>query len=237
MNFVIISLPRTGSSMLVTTLNSIPGFNVYGELLAKGNWQGEKPHPQEVMRKMIGRYRSEGFISSSYKSRTEYLKRFFSDIKGDFKGFKLLFPHITENDTNLINYINTNFKKIFLHRENMLKVVISGMTNKIDHKIVVDPAKVVQEVRLRIRQQGKLFNWFKDENTIEVCYEKLTKDLNAASLDLSRELEFLGYKGIKIWEVPIYKYGSNKLEDRITNYDELAEYILANVPNFDWWLD
>lgn len=33
--FVIIAQPRTGTSMLVNTLNSLPDFNVYGELFVR----------------------------------------------------------------------------------------------------------------------------------------------------------------------------------------------------------
>ena len=226
--FVIIAQPRTGTSMLVNTLNTLPNFNVYGELFvrAKNMLMNPVDHPQEVQREMVLRY-----IRNSYDLSGKSVRDFLISIYNQpgYVGFKLLFPHLKRKfGSNIIKYIqDNNIYKILLYRKNKIKQVISAQTNKKTEKVKVDVRQVVDKIKFLIQEQKQYDAVFANGNFIKVSYEDLTGNKNIKELDLS----LLGFDGIV--DVPLRKYRDNKLSRNVLNFDELKKA----VSEFKEWID
>ena len=223
MNFVIVSLPRTGTSMLVNALDSLEGFNVYGELFATGGQEYfEIIHPQQVQQQMLERRVREGFYNKKGKSCSAYLDNIFS--KQGNVGFKLLYPHVKKLP-ELINEINKrDVHKILMYRTNMLKRVVSGFTNRRELPIVLDPSVALDAIVRSKKEEGQLFRWFSKGKHMKISYEELTEGKDALELNLSRVWNFLGVDMPSIVESPLRKYASPLIEDRLENYKEFRAY-------------
>ena len=187
--FVIIAQPRTGTSMLVNTLNTLPNFNVYGELFvrAKNMLMNPVDHPQEVQREMVLRY-----IRNSYDLSGKSVRDFLISIYNQpgYVGFKLLFPHLKRKfGSNIIKYIqDNNIYKILLYRKNKIKQVISAQTNKKTEKVKVDVRQVVDKIKFLIQEQKQYDAVFANGNfpllsnifpfTV-ICFPKREEDLRS----------------------------------------------------------
>lgn len=231
MKFVIISQPRSGTSMLVNTLNSVNGINVYGELFTNIHNIGTTPHPQKIQRDMIKR-----IIDNSFQSYNKTVDEFLTEIykKGENVGFKLLYPHIKgEIGRDIINFINkNNILKIVLYRKNKFKQYISAQTNKKEGKIVVNPSFVVKRSNELLGEEGTFHRIFCNGRYIKKSYESLTQSKDLKEVDLSWIDEKIG-----VVPVPLRKYRPNKISDNISNFDELYEYVKNNKPEYIKWMD
>lgn len=215
MKFVIIAQPRSGTSMLVNTLNSIDGFNVYGELFIDGKRSmlmdrlNNDPHPQKVQQEMLIRSRSNNFYESG-----KNINQFLDDLyKKDNTGFKLLLPHLKRYD-GIREYIRQkNLFKIVLYRENKLNQVISSRTNRQKGKIHINPNDVSRAIKKLIQNDREL-DKFCYGKFVKKTYEELTNDDDVKQLDLS-------WMGLGMVDVPLRKYKSKKLKDKVENYDDL----------------
>lgn len=225
MKFVIIAQPRSGTSMLVNTLNSIDGFNVYGELFVNTSSMKkihELPHPQKIQQQMI-----EKFVKNSYDNSGKTIVQFLDDIyKTDNTGFKLLLPHLKRH-RGIRKYLRDNdIFKIVLYRENKLNQVISSRTNRKKGKVTVNVIDIVNSIE-RLIKRDKELDAFCYGKFVKKTYEQLTNDDDITKIDLS-------WMGLGEVNVPLRKYKSKKLEDRIENYDELVKFI--SKTKFKKWL-
>jgi hypothetical protein len=221
--------------MVVNTLNSLPDFNVYGELFVKTKSTGKSfTHEQKVQQDMVRRYHRNSYKMNTFPNIDTFLDNIYE--RGKNVGFKLLHPHLRKRPAGeaeqIISYINNNdIFKIMMWRENRLKRVLSNVTNRKKGKVFADPAVMVRGITKGLAYDKELMEWFGNGKFIRISYEELTGDRNADVLDLS----FLGIK--KKVEVPLKKYGSHKMRDRISNYDELKKYIEKNTPEYARWLE
>lgn len=231
MKFVIVAQSRSGTSMIVNTLNSLPDFNVYGELFVNvyNMLQSKINHPQEIMRKMILRYIRNSYDLSDTDSVKTFLDNFYKKKEKNI-GFKLLYTHLKRsNGNNIIDYIQSNdIFKVIVNRENKLKQVISGQTNKKQGKVSINVEQAVKQMKNFIDQQKILENTFANGNFIKVSYEQLTNNKNVNKMDLS----LLGFDGIA--DIPMFKYRPNRISENISNLSELEK---ALPKEYKEWLD
>lgn len=240
-NFVIVSLPRTGTTMLCIALNKLSGFNVYGEILVnKSNHMVIKKHPQEAIEEFRQKNKPKNFysfLSKKYNfTDNEYpLKKIINSDINDYLnsiyaeegnvGFKLLHPHI-ERLPYVISYIkNNDIKVIHLYRENGLKQIISALTNIYMHEYngkkkmelnekVID--KLPEKLKINEEKDKRISELFsKSKNYIKMSYEDMTYDNNAEMINVSKISDILEIPSkIKSYTK---KYGPKEIKDRIVN--------------------
>lgn len=239
MNFVIISLPRCGTSMLVNAMNSLDNFNVYGELFASTGKDREIKfkHPQKIQEKMVRRRISEGFVRHKAHNKTykTYLDHIYS--QGKNVGFKLLYPHVKKYPKLIDEINNRDIYKILMYRNNELKRIISGATNKKKLPIKIIPKNIVNGIYQNRKMDKQLRNWFENGKYIRISYEELTQDKNVAEIDMSKIWDFFGIDMLKKIKSPLKKYTSTKIRDNIENYDDLVNYIEKNNKELVRYLD
>jgi LPS sulfotransferase NodH len=235
--FVIIAQPRTGTSMLVNTLNGIDCFNVYGELFVRVHNMNNINHPQKIQDQMIKRFIKNSYDLSNKKSVDDFLD-FIYKSDDAITGFKLLSTHLNRKEGNdIINYIQKNkIYKIILYRENKLKQVISSITNKKEGKVYVKPKMIVEKIKKNISEEKKLFNYFANGKYVKKSYESLTSENDIDSLNINWIYNLLDYHGNPIVKVPLRKYRPRSVSDNIDNFESLVHYIKNKSPEFLEWI-
>jgi len=250
--FIILGHPRSGTTLLVNTLNSVKDIVVYGEILTmKGgkkvaHWQPELKKQRELKQKKslwnwirkkknIDNNDVSNYISDSdlYK----YLDEIFSE--NNIVGFKLLPSHI-KKIPKITGYIKQrNIGIVYIYRKNRLKLLISSQTKKDKKfsKFKVNLTKLSKHIKEVEDNQKMIHNLLSQNNSIILTYEDLCKDTEVTSLNLDKVLAFIGstYRG----ELPvkIRKNNPNKISERITNIEELEQFLHKNHRSLYKFLD
>lgn len=227
--FVLISLPRSGSSMIINTLNSLENFNVYGEVFARFTKDTVIDHPQDIQIKMIERNKNNSFDLSNYNNIEDYLDNLYNSER--ITGFKLLYPHI-KRFSGVVDYIKTNnIYTILLSRRNKVKQFISARTNKkSEDKIYVNPHDFIERVKLFEKNEKILGELFKPDR--RVYYEDITNGEDIKSFNLSHLFPM-----DKEVNVPLRKYRPNRVYDNILNYNEVFDIVKKEEPHMIKWME
>lgn len=230
--FVIVAMPRAGTSMLTLALKDIKNVNMHGEIFVASRNHSGSGHPQKVMRDLIDT--DEGNNLWSYMSekhnredrdltklvRVEDISYFLEKrlCNGKYAGFKLLHTHLSRIPL-VKDYIKYNdMYVIHLHRENVLKQVISGEI-KADPKI--DVSKIPGKINKIHKGNKELTKWFKGKRYVKISYEELTNDKNSDTIDIRKISRLLGIRGDSMVKVPLEKYGPSGIKERVTNYNDI----------------
>lgn len=112
--FVVLAMQRTGSNMVVSTLNTHPSIYCHGELLRLSTPRNAAG--LRVMDQVDPRYRNDGY---RHAHAHDFLEEVFGlDYEVDFTGFKLLLP---QNPAALDALIaDGRYTKVLLCRDNVL---------------------------------------------------------------------------------------------------------------------
>jgi hypothetical protein len=228
--FVIVGLPRSGSSMIVNTLNQLEDFNVYGEIFSKFSKNTQINHPQKIQFDMIKRNKINSFDLSKYNMVKDYLDNLYNGDRNT--GFKLLYPNIKRSfGKQIIDYIiNNNIYVIFLCRENKINQFVSKITNKKIGKVYIDPEELIKGVSILEKKESELSNMFTVINK-KVIYEEITENKDIKLLNLNKLFPIN-----REVEVTLRKYRSNNLFDNISNYNEVIKSIEKNAKYMIKWL-
>jgi len=240
-NFVIVSLPRTGTTMLCIALDYLEGFNVYGEILVhKANHMVIKKHPQKAIEKLRQKNKPKNlysFLSKKYnfkgneyplkdvkkKDIYEYLDDIYSE--NGIVGFKLLYPHF-DRLPYVISYIkDRNLAVIHLYREDGLKQIISALTNVHMHKYDGKKKMELNDLTISKFKKDLKDNYIKNEkikdlfssmkNYLSMSYEDMTNDDHTDLVNVSKINNFFNIPPfIKSYTK---KYGPKEIKDRISN--------------------
>jgi len=112
--FVVLAMQRTGSNMVVSTLNTHPSIYCHGELLRLS--AARAAAGLRVLDQIDPRYRNDGY---RHAHAQEFLEEVFGlDYEVDFAGFKLLLPQNPGALDALID--DRRYTKILLCRDNVL---------------------------------------------------------------------------------------------------------------------
>lgn len=231
MKFVIISQPRSGTSMIVNTLNFVKGINVYGELFMNTNNLNSIPHKQKIQRDMINR-----IMENSYHSSNKSVEKFLDNIYNqDYKaiGFKLLSPHLKRKEgKEITRYIQfKNIFKFIIYRKNKFKQIISSLTNRKKDVIKINPKNIVKRTIELLEDEKNLHNTFCNGNYIKKSYEEITNNNDVKEIDIS------WIPGFKKANVMLRKYRPNKISDNISNFNEFKTYVKNNNQEYLKWID
>lgn len=236
--FVIVSAPRTGSTLLVKTLNSLDGIRCHGELfnLAKVRSYQDGFDP---------------FIASS-SERQDRDKRllqarnydpvgFAQDVllnKSAATGFKMLYnaflnPRWNDVTQSLLATVDIRF--IHLTRKNSLRRYVSekilqaggpnhsqagGKSNN-PLKVYIDINAFLQRSTEIDAEVEKVSSVLENHNVLDISYERLSDN---TAMTVAHVCQFLNLKIEPSCIVPaLQKVGLADLRDSVSNYQELLE--------------
>jgi len=229
--FMLAGTPRTGTTLLRTTLDSHPDICSYGEifLIRKGRG-GEMPGGYR-------RYLNEDRLQRTLRHFVdrkrmiyEFLDQLGSDSGARAVGFKLM-----EGQARLLpavpDYIRGhNYRIIQIVRRNALKTLVSRtalLKHRVAHtRVKVEPNKVRVPTRQLARRLDNITQegfWAEHEfpnlPLITVCYEDFIANKQE---QLARMLDFLEMPPCENLESELVKLNPDKLSDLIENIEEVA---------------
>lgn len=239
--FIIVGMPRVGSSLLALSLAQSPEIKIYGELF----------HPLESERKGSHFIETESGEVIFYKGGDEdaiefLLKNIWNEKNKHFKavGFKLfaemvqcqgtkyLFERLKKEIENLRIIIikRLNLLDVFVSREKAIqteiwciflnqKHLLTDYASKIK-PIYVDPKILKDFFDLYIQTYQFYERFFKDLPNIQIIYEEMITNY---SQTFNKIFDFLGVKAVEIIS-PLIKQNTQKHQEFIINYLELKEY-------------
>lgn len=207
--FIVLSRPRTGSTMLITFLNSHP--NVHSE------W--------EIFKTLNGRNYKD-VLAKAFGKEPYYIKA---------KGFKIFYNHPLDDESNDIwdNLMEMdNLWVIHLKRRNIFRTLISWKIASIQgvwevtssdrniskNKAVTFTAKELEEGFEQTRMWEKYGDeMFKNHPLVSVYYEDLVNDPEGTFCKIT---DFLGVQNVKP-KTNLKKQNPERLRDLVKNNDDL----------------
>lgn len=227
--FIILGTQRSGTTMLVNSLNKLEGITCFGEILTEkvpGNnslnhWQPEMiKQRKQKQDNCFGKWLQDNPNGQLH----DFLDYTFS--KDKIVGIKMLYEHLKKRWNEIEEYINKrDIKILYIYKQNTLKQAISHKLKKSEefkHKVEVDADWAYSKAEKLDRMNEELYDFASNYSFLPLVYENITQDREIDSIpsDISSQiLEFLEY------EIPVKvkKHWPSKLEDRITNYEEFIK--------------
>lgn len=232
--FVIIGLPRSGTTYLMTLLNSHRDIHCSGELY--------NPHA------IIGISESDdGFAAVSRRDRTPliFMEEFFAAHCGtgiSHLGFKFMIGH----DLRVLRALaeDPEIALIYVHRNNRLAQASSWLKaletrrwaqaqadEHVARQINVSPRKICQHWREFETSDFLFSHWFEQVKNPKLTLEY--RDLFAPDFN-QKIVSFLGAEVDPDMKSPLVKQGSNTILDRFENPVLIERYFKAI--GYDFWL-
>jgi LPS sulfotransferase NodH len=243
-HFVIVGAPRTGSTLLVKTLNSIAGIRCHGELLGEDQVRGfedgvdlvsisQKEREERVQRLLLARN----------SDPTGFIRRAI-DTGGTATGFKALYnaflnPRWHEVVSSLCRAGNTRF--IHLKRTNSLRRFVSeqvllqggpnhsgaGGRSETPIKVEIDIDMFLNRDSELEAQAAQLEKLLSDQQVLEISYEALSAETAST---VGHVCEFLGVDVDPSEIKPaLSKVGATDLKNTVSNYQQLLQHPATRV--------
>ena len=208
--FIILSRSRSGSNLLVSFLESHPNIYIRGEI----------------------------FHNLNNRDYRKVLNWFFDVMPSKFKasGFKIFYYHPLDTKCpELWRELTSNkdLKIIHLHRENLIKTIISRQialktdvwsSEKKDryssYNFEIPPKKIENEIKRTLTWRNEFGKMFENHDILELSYEDF---INAKSHKLFIIQDFLGVSQMKL-KSHLKKQQKKPLSKIIKNYDEIERY-------------
>ncbi|MBG9376851.1 hypothetical protein I5907_11430 [Panacibacter sp. DH6] len=243
--FIVFTTPRTGSTLLVKSLDTHPDIFCAGEifLLSGTQFHGEcsfkfwkLPLPKKAIYLLN--------FPNMWMNLQSFLNRFFTAARGEkAKGFKLMHFQ-TAYLPGITGYLkNNNVKVILLLRENLLKNTLSDLRARhtgVYHNSGAGTEKL-PKFKVDLTTLGKkmaeidTFNKQLEQVTASMDRLKITyEEFDNWDATMNKVLNFINVPDNKIAPVS-KKLNPDKLEDMIENYDEMKTWLQQN--NYAHFLD
>lgn len=236
--FMITCAARTGSTLLVSYLQSHPDILCHGEIYAPKELNGlhgiyrKRQNKDAEYRKNLKQCRNERPNTFLYKIALDRQGQKIVGFK--LKHDELVCPYVAQ--TRHLIQEDTDIKIIHLRRENLLAKYLSwylvnhvtGVTMKLEGQplpetkpIKLDPAQCLANFQVSEQRYAFFVKMFAKHPTLEVSYEELTNDSREQKL---REIQdFLGVNRHSL-TTKMIKLGKKDLSETIENYEELKKY-------------
>lgn len=242
--FIVFTTPRTGSTLLVKSLDTHPDIFCAGEIFLLG---GTKFHGESSFRfwklPLPNKFIYLLNFPNMWMNLFPFLDAFFKPTKALAKGFKLMHFQ-TAYLPGITNYIqNNNVKVILLLRENLLKNTLSdlrarqtgvyhnsgGNTEKLP-KFKVDLNMLGTKMAEIDSINKQLEQTTAGMDRLKITYESFD-DWDGT---MRKVLQFINVPETNLSPVS-KKLNPDRLEDMIENYDEMKDWLVAN--NYGHFLD
>jgi LPS sulfotransferase NodH len=232
--FVIVGMPRTGSTLLSTGLDQHPQVRCFGELFHPVDNERANVHALKIDGQKVSfdpqkvdaiKFLEQNVFSAHNNDRTTVGFKLFGDYaKGP--GSENLFRRLRDEIPNIhiIHIFRRNYLEVLASLETAMAteqwVIFSG-TN--DNVKIADPIRIEPDSALRfftkMREMDLFYEtYFNGGQYFKVAYEELDQDYQYA---MAICYEFFGLPPNKVMPRTL-KQRSASLRDRIANYDELA---------------
>lgn len=237
--FVIVGAPRTGSTLLVRTLNTLDSLRCHGELLGPDHVRGyEDGIDLEHADKAERDARSLRLLQARNSDPVGFIEQALGGNENAI-GFKALYsafldPRWQGVVASLLSNASTRF--IHLRRRNGLRRFVSEqilLAGGANHSGAGGRGDVALQVRIDIdaflrrdaelaAQAQALDALLAQQRVLEVSYEELSADTAGT---VNRVAVFLGQPGAPAGVKPaLKKVGAADLRDTVSNYQELLDH-------------
>lgn len=241
--FFIMGTQRTGTTLLISLLNSSPIILCVGEALhpmaaSKNkilNWEYSY---QNYLRHSITKQGLHIFNRSGILKR--YLKDLYSHTQFEAIGFKLLLYQTHRFSTLQKYFLENQVKVIKTNRKNYLKKYVSlsiarqrklyGSSEKLETlKITIDKTLIINELNKIKEDDAFVENYIKGLRVINISYEDILADMDAQCLKI---MDFLGLDPSEKLKSKLVKMNPDNLEEIIENYDEIKNILTGSEYEF-----
>ena len=234
--FVIAATQRTGSTMLVTLLDSHPRVLCLGESF-KCSTGNTALHHQEKSYAVFRNKTMGNRLQHYLRRKTQvkgYLDRLYATTNFDAIGFKMMYNQSMQFPSLVPYLMSNNIRVIHISRDNPLEVLVSLQTaraRRLFHSrehVKVEPV-VIPLVGLtkqleKIRQYNRKWTEVFSEN-----HPYLKIDYNSFSLErdhhVERILDFLQLEQQKL-STPLVKINPADFSLAIKNYHQVKDYLI-----------
>ncbi len=235
--FVLLSMPRTGSNRLATSLNSHPQIKCFRETFH--GMLDKNSKPPSLLKRIDKKYLDKYYHKTHYM---DYINTVFDlDIKEKFVGFKLMLGQHIKARNDVIE--DESYKKILLYRENELTCYSSrliaketgqGNVKKGDTVLTVtvpfNPKKFEKFCKRRHHQYQKTRQLLaqNDQEYIDIEYkDSLTTEW------MKKIITFIGADRNFRTESKQQKRNTSNIVERFTQPDEVMTY-LKSIGKEEW---
>lgn len=233
-HFVILGHPRSGSTLLLNALREHPGMHVYGEL-----FQDELEDRRDGFG-AAGEVYENGMDGASFLANTIFRMRDDPEVLA--VGFKLFYEQAHEPGARSAwRYLidRTDVRVIHLTRDSALHTFVSLSEAKVSGRwhveldeaapasapIRIDPEKCLAFLDNLYAYREWTRRAFQAHELLELSYERLDADFNAALFDVQT---FLGVPPVPLPAL-LRKQGVRPLEARISNFEEITALLRRTI--------
>ena len=222
--FIVLTKPRTGSNLLVNSLQTHPGMVVFGELFRGG---ADEETKQTIL------------ASADDYFRDRVFKRYGKTIQA--VGFKIFYHHpVYDHGGKVWKYLLNceGLRVIHLRRANLLRALVSmkiaektdvwkifeEQDEPVDKRIELGLQECLDSFRQTRQWETDANNKFSGNSLLELTYEELTSDFQR---QMQCVQEFLGVEPIDMHPLSV-RQNPEKLCDLIVNYDDLKHHFAGS---------
>jgi LPS sulfotransferase NodH len=213
--FIILCEPRTGSTLLHTSLNFHPNIKSYGEVIRE---QVEKNHNGCLMD-----LEDDLFTPHASHLWAIGLKLFY--FYYDHPAYTNIFKQVvSRKDVKVIHLIRSDIFKLYVSLKVAQKTNIWSASSKRSDKsqrIFVNPEEFKQFAETYMQRQHFFKKLFHTHEVISVTYENL---INNPQKELANVQQFLGVRPQRLRSL-LQKQNADNLETVVINYDEVIKPI------------
>ncbi|CAA0109136.1 Uncharacterised protein [Halioglobus japonicus] len=237
--FVIVGAPRTGSTLLVKTLNTLDGVCCHGELLGEDQVRGYEDGVDLInITQQERKSRVQRLLQERNADPVGFINKALS-TGGTAAGFKALYSaFLNPRWSEIMSWLQSleDIRFIHLTRANSLRRFISeqillqggpnhsgaGGRSDVPIKIHCDIELFLSRSLELDTQANEISALLSQQRVLEVQYEALAADTSAAVKDVCL---FLGLNNVaSTIEPALRKVGAADLQDSVTNYQELLDH-------------
>lgn len=245
-NFFILTAPRSGSTVLVTSLDKHPQIFCAGELFYASN----KIYHTEWHFRFWGKKKEKGFSRMLFSVANyvngcllavQHIKKFYSTRnEKKIRGFKLMINHVKDFPTVWKYLVKNNFKVIVLIRRNTFLEGLSAFRAKklgfyhsgeehsfAKEKIIINAALLKKRVDELEAVNARILQLSKNCNHIVVSYEEFEHWQQM----LNKVFDFLEVEKMNI-QPQLKKLSSGNWRDGVTNYMEIENLMKENYAHY-----
>lgn len=240
---IILTTQRTGSTFLVTCLDSHPDICCLGEILAGSRLY----HVPPVLYRFRYGTKAYRYLRSGAWWPTRMMRRYLGEARlGGMElgmrpvmAFKAMYNQVRPPWTRNFLLARKELRILHLRRENLLKVHVSSQLLKFKRDdnwkphttapvapvhIRVSPAGAIAFMRRTVAEYEAHERIFRDHGRLALSYENMI-DGQHLRAEVARDIcRFLGIAE-RPMQSKLVKMNPERLEDMVDNYDELASAI------------
>lgn len=237
--FVILSAPRTGSTLLVKTLNTVPGICCHGELFLPKHVRGLEDGFDALNATPEQRQaRATELLRARESDQVEFIANALNR-PGGAVGLKIIYEDLLkprwrtvltwmleQPDMHFIHLVRDNALRRYISERVMQEggAIHSGMGGGSKRKVQVsiDPLAFEGRCKEIALEAQRVERALVDKPILQVQYESLAKNLPSSVANICR---FLGMEVSELQVEPaLQKVGHQDLQAAVLNYQELLDH-------------